>query len=143
MGGVIGDKVIIPGSPATTLPELLKEVEESVLLEEQSLHSSPAKLMASVSKEFQTPAPSTRSRRPSSWSTVQQTVRKMTGPRDWTKADWELLDSCYTDERLAQTRSPGVLASAEGVDLEKVVDRFVAALGSEEVIRTLGASWTR
>ncbi len=41
LGGVIGDKVIMPGSPITTLPALLKEAETSLLIEEQSFHSTP------------------------------------------------------------------------------------------------------
>ena len=56
---------------------------------------------------------------------------------------WKLLDSCFTDERLARTRSPQVLAPVEGTDLEHVVDRFIAAVGGMDTVNTLGPSWTR
>ena len=107
VGGVIGDRVIIPGSPSTTLPELLKEAEESVMLEEDSFHSSlPA---ASSSVPPKTPTFRARASFPhssvASTSRTQRTVHVMPGPREWSKDDWKLLDSCYTDERLALTRT--------------------------------------
>lgn len=140
LGGVIGNKVIIPGSPVTTLPELLEEAEASLILEEDSFHS-PYKV-AATSVQPKTPArdlstPATR------LSISQQVVANRSGPREWTKADWKLLDSCYTDERLALCGGSRVMAPAELVDLHKVVDRFVDFFGGDEVIKTMGSSWTR
>lgn len=141
VGGVIGNKVVIPGSPATTLPELLREAEASIRLEEDSFHAS---LSLTSSLPPKTPGANTSlSSVGASGRSIQQTVRKLLGPRDWTKADWKLMDSCFTDERLTHTQSPQALAPAEDMDLEKVVDRFVAAIGGMYVLKTLGPSWTR
>lgn len=146
VGGVIGDRVIIPGSPSTTLPELLKEAETSILQEEDSFHSPLHAASSSVAPKTPVAGPSTRSfsRSPaSSGSKVQRTVRKLFGPREWSKDDWKLLDSCYTDERLALTRSPEALAPIDKINLEKVVDRFSTAAGGQDLVKNFGPAWTR
>ena len=143
VGGVIGDKVIIPGSPATTLPELLKEAEVSVRLEEDVFHSSFRSSDVLIPPKTPVPIISSISTTRPSLSKVQQTLRKLVGPRGWTKDDWKLLDSCYTDERLARTRSPEALVPAESVDLENVVNRFINEMGGPDTIKTLGPLWSR
>lgn len=144
IGGVIGSKVIIPGSPSTTLPELLKEAEASVL-QEDSFHSSLHAPSLSVLPKTPASGPSMSFPRSSiaSTSQIRQTVYEAFGPHEWSKEDWKLLDSCYTDERLALTRSPEALAPAEAVDLENVVDRFATAAGGADMIKSFGEAWTR
>ncbi|KZT68945.1 hypothetical protein DAEQUDRAFT_307471 [Daedalea quercina L-15889] len=127
LGGMVGDKVIIPGSPALTIPELLKEAERSLQLEEESV--SPHKLV-SPRNAFVTP---TKPAESFSWATsdFSASILSMgegeTAAGAWTRKDWKRLDSCLTDERLARGVGGG-LADAESVDLEKVVDRFFAQL---------------
>ncbi|KAF7335933.1 hypothetical protein MSAN_02306600 [Mycena sanguinolenta] len=91
--------------------------------------------------------------------------------REWTKAEWKALDACFTDERIAVARKMGMvlnlspapgpstpvrhsvhlsgsdnapvvmMASADAVDLNAVVARFVKTVGGEEVIKGWGAAW--
>ena len=71
----------------------------------------------------------------------------VSGIREWTKADWKLLDSCFTDERFdlgeEQGREPGDLAPVEDVRMEDVVDRFVDLMGGAAKVEGHGPSWTR
>lgn len=57
-----------------------------------------------------------------------------------------MLDTCYTDERVALGQvsglGEGVLAPAEDVEMEKVVDRFLAQVGAK-VVDSWGPAWTR
>ena len=108
------------------------------------ISTSPAS--SSVAPKTPVAGPSTRSfsRSPAaSGSKVQRTVRKLFGPREWSKDDWKLLDSCYTDERLALTRSPEALAPIDKINLEKVVDRFSTAVGGQDLVKNFGPAWTR
>ncbi|KAI0077615.1 hypothetical protein K474DRAFT_1661547 [Panus rudis PR-1116 ss-1] len=140
LGGIIGDKVIIPGSPAMTLPELLNQAETSLKIEDRSLSrdlsftdsfSTPVKQIIRTSV---TPIPAHR-------ASVES------GPREWSKDDWKLLDACYTDERLALGEQLGLgaesLASADDVNLENVVGRFMTIMGGEDSTTMLGPTWTR
>ncbi|KAJ7221861.1 hypothetical protein B0H12DRAFT_301891 [Mycena haematopus] len=91
--------------------------------------------------------------------------------REWTKAEWKMLDACFTDERIAVAAKLGmvlnlspsprlvpghvnsangaggtgttavVMASADAVDLGAVVGRFVKLMGGERVVQGRGASW--
>lgn len=141
LGGVIGDKVIIPGSPVTTLPALLKEAETSLRIEEQAFHSTPLPSTSTAAiMRFDTPA-----RTPAPLRTPKSVIvaRPVTdGPREWSKADWKLMDSCFTDERVLRGGSSG-LAPVDEIDLEYVVDRFLFVLGGEKILGQLGPSWTR
>ena len=136
LGGVIGNRVVVDGTPRTNLAELLKEAEATIILEEGSLHG------------LTPPKPSTSSKTPArgaSSSARFDAIRSTfetpaSGPREWSKADWKALDSCYTDERLALGGNS--LAPADQVDLEKVVGRFVAKVG-EKALVAYGPSWTR
>ena len=141
LGGVIGDKVIIPGSPVMTLPALLKEAETSLLIEEQAFHSTPLpSTFTAASTHFDTPG-----RTPAPFKTPKSVVVPLPvtdGPREWLKADWKLMDSCFTDERVLRGGSRG-LAPVDEIDLEYVVDRFLFVLGGEKVLGQLGPTWTR
>ena len=114
--GVRGEKVYIPGSPATTLPKLLKQAEQEVSLVPSS---SPNPFL--VTNPYNSPPPaqvfSPRSQGPmttlvNKMSTtliltpkVPMTPGEMcydplSGIRMWTKEEWKRLDACFTDERL-------------------------------------------
>ncbi|KAI8986785.1 hypothetical protein BD414DRAFT_461162 [Trametes punicea] len=139
-GGVIGDKVVIPGSPVMTIPEFLQEAERSIEQRERTLHT-PARATSFLSDAgalklpldrpaFETPRPRQRvhARPPFNSS----------GPRNWDKDDWKLLDACFTDERLAlgshkRPLGEAVLAPADDVDLDHVVDRFLEQTGGVPV----------
>ena len=67
------------------------------------------------------------------------------GPREWSKADWKLLDSCFTDERYEVGEEQGIggdLASVDDVLLENVVDRFVDLMGGLDKVLGHGPSWS-
>lgn len=70
-----------------------------------------------------------------------------TGPREWGKDDWKILDACFTDERLDSAERMGMaegsLADITDIRLDDVVSRFVDVIGGEAVIASLGSSWTR
>lgn len=70
-----------------------------------------------------------------------------TGPREWGKNDWKILDACFTDERLDATERIGLaggsLVDVTDIRLDDVVNRFVAVVGGDAVIAALGSSWTR
>ncbi|THH31441.1 hypothetical protein EUX98_g2763 [Antrodiella citrinella] len=148
LGGMVGDKVIIPGSPMMTLPQLLHEAEQSLHIEDlSSMSGSPFRSISPLS--YKTPA-----RAPSLYesvlrSTVSQapvTPASQTGPRAWSKSDWKALDSCYSDERLAAAEFAGMtggeMVSADDVDLENVVDRFIELIGGKAGLTALGTAWT-
>jgi hypothetical protein len=69
-----------------------------------------------------------------------------TGPREWTKADWKVLDACFTEERLHVGAQRGYgndqLADVDDVDLEDVVTRFMCTVGGYEAVHKLGSAWT-
>ncbi|KAH9896677.1 hypothetical protein C8Q73DRAFT_789012 [Cubamyces lactineus] len=135
-GGVIGDKVVIPGSPAMTVPELLHEAERSIEQRERSLHT-PARatsLLGDMSA-FQLPLDRPAFETPGPRQKVHaRPLFNSSGPRSWDKDDWKLLDACFTDERLAlgshkRPLGEAVLAPVDDVELEKVVDRFLEQAG--------------
>lgn len=48
--------------------------------------------------------------------------------KDWTKAHWKLLDTCFTDERFAVAQALGkvdVMADVDDIQLDCVVERFI------------------
>lgn len=134
LGGVIGDKVFIPGSPLMTVPQLLQEAELSVEQRERTLHTpsrngsfasdTSFKLPLALDRPiFETPGPR-RHARP---------MFNSSGPRGWEKDDWKLLDACFTDERIALGTSKRIgettLAPVEDVVLDNVVNRFLDYTG--------------
>lgn len=156
---MIGDKVYIPGSPAITLPELLNEAEVSVHLEGEDIPRSPYSpiklpVPAHLTRKFETPT-----RRPNKSFLDPNDIPSLCptpitlpspGPRDWSKDDWKLLDGCYTEERMALGERLGMgylgdagMASADDVDLENVVDRYVTLIGGQGVAEILGEPWSR
>ncbi|EIW55932.1 uncharacterized protein TRAVEDRAFT_73651 [Trametes versicolor FP-101664 SS1] len=132
-GGVLGDRVIIPGSPSMTVPELLHEAERTV---EQRLHT-PARATSFLSDSgmFKVPLDRSAFETPGPRQKVHaRPVFNSSGPRSWDKDDWKLLDACFTDERLAlgshkRPLGEAVLASVEDVDLNQVVERFLEQTG--------------
>ncbi|KAH9941289.1 uncharacterized protein BXZ73DRAFT_88432 [Epithele typhae] len=147
LGGIVGDKVFIPGSPLTTIPQLLQDAERSILQTPSrngsfSLDASGTfKLPLPTpidSPMFETPRPGARA-----WA---RPLFNVEGPRAWSKDDWKLLDSCFTDERLALGAHRGigeaVLGPVEDVDLEKVVNRFLDQTGGIPVDECW-PGWTR
>lgn len=70
-----------------------------------------------------------------------------TGPREWGKNDWKILDACFTDERLDAAEKIGMtegsLVDVTDIRLDDVVNRFVEVIGGDTVLVTLGPSWTR
>ncbi|KAG5353073.1 hypothetical protein C0989_010696 [Termitomyces sp. Mn162] len=122
---IIGDKVFIPGSPATTLPELLKQAEAAV-------SGTPAKF--ETSSHLFTPVP-----RPSAIGLARSLFNNAAKERVWSKDEWKLLDACFTDERIAL--GDGQLAPVDHVQHENVVRRFVDLLGGEEVVNKWGEDW--
>ncbi|KAH8102371.1 hypothetical protein DFH11DRAFT_1777890 [Phellopilus nigrolimitatus] len=71
----------------------------------------------------------------------------VSGPRDWTKADWKLLDSCFTDERYELAQERGLagesLAPVDDVSLSDVAERFTDLMGGIEIVDSHGPSWTQ
>ncbi|KAG6879848.1 hypothetical protein C0992_010806, partial [Termitomyces sp. T32_za158] len=125
---IIGDKVLIPGSPATTLPELLKEAEATIV-------GTPTKL--ATSPHLFTPVPRPSIGRGLARSLFENTAKE----KAWTKEEWKLLDACFTDERIALGPGDGQLASVDRVVPEDVVRRFQDLLGGEDVINEWGKDW--
>lgn len=160
--GVVGERVYIPGSPATTLPELLAQAEKEVEAEHTRL--SVAGLEARLAA-FETPVRKNKAMklvadsrtldsRPKTLSGLRTEVRmrmeERSGEQGWTKDEWKLLDACFTDERLEAGVRLGMdglggdgLAPVEFVNVGDVVDRFVDALGGKEVLEKFGDAWSR
>lgn len=136
--GVIGDKVYVPGSPAMTLPELLKQAEEEVgrvhVGGALSMHHTMPMVGRRSRNPFETPMPVKYSSRPASPEDL------ILGEREWAREEWKLLDACFTDERLELGRGD-TLASVDVVRGEEVVKRFVSTMGGEEVVATFGDEW--
>ncbi|CCL99775.1 uncharacterized protein FIBRA_01797 [Fibroporia radiculosa] len=125
LGGIIGDKVIIPGSPSILLPDLLKSNESAIHLERSSLRSAAGRdLVKTPSRSSDPPSTSSQSASPAS--------------QEWTKADWKILDGCFTDERLvvgmSQHLSAGVLGDVDDVILGSVVDRYIEQIGGVDAL---------
>lgn len=152
--GVIGDRVVIPGSPSVTLPELLDQAEKEVLKQ-----NSPVKVQAVA-----TPPPRPPSRVSDAKRLFETPVRNevpLPTPtamvafpvwnqayegeeRPWTKEEWKVLDSCLTDERLEVDGGyTQELKSVDDIDVDNVVERFVAMAGGDDMVCAYGSSWTR
>jgi hypothetical protein len=70
-----------------------------------------------------------------------------TGPREWGKNDWKILDACFTDERLDAGEKMGMAEGAQAdvtdIRLDDVVNRFAEVIGGDAGLAVLGPSWTR
>lgn len=97
LGGVIGDRVYLPGSPVMTLEGLLRDAEIQV---------ASAKKPSSSKDPIEKP-----------YATVKR-------PNVWTKDNWRLLDMCFTEERY-ETGDGNIMADVDDVDIDTVVWRFV------------------
>lgn len=134
--GVIGDRVYIPGSPALTLPELLREAEAEVVT------GTPTK-GGGVRDSFKTPLLPSRSG--TALMSPDRGVDHI-GERTWGKDDWKQLDACFTDERLEigcrlDVGGDEALAHVEYVEVENVVQRFVLLMGGHELVESFGETW--
>ncbi|KAI0065311.1 hypothetical protein BV25DRAFT_1822469 [Artomyces pyxidatus] len=144
VGLVVGERVIMPGTPSMTLPQLLHEAESELIGSGESVRGTPTRFIPPTPHAFRTPSPALGRQYEPSGSTV---VIDTDGPRDWTKDDWKILDACFTDARLEIGErwggENGVLGDVDLVALDDVVDRFVELMGGPDVITALGPSWTR
>ncbi|KAL0958365.1 hypothetical protein HGRIS_000506 [Hohenbuehelia grisea] len=164
----VGDLVYMPGSPVTTLPELLHDAEGELQGERRlsigSIAGTPAAVVMEGRGErdpFKTPAP----RHGSLFRGADQRedlleasdiprVSNEACERPWTREDWKQLDACFTDERLEVAvqmgmaadlelaQEQGVLASVDDVLVESVVDRFMALVGGQEEVGKFGDAWS-
>lgn len=158
--GVIGDTVVIPGSPSVTLPQLLEEVEKEVQRETPSvkrktLAEKEVEQRVDEDVDMETPMKldMRRLKNPlvSPVIATPPALRAWNPPRPeeqerpWTKEEWKVLDSCLTDERLDGMFNPSMteMKPVDAVDVENVVRRFVAMLGGEEVLEQCGEAWSR
>ncbi|KAI0318078.1 hypothetical protein OF83DRAFT_1282963 [Amylostereum chailletii] len=135
-GVVVNGHVIMPGSPSMTLPQLLHEAESDIGTPARDSHPL-------AHDDYRTPSPGHGARRTQD-ATI---VIDMDGPREWNRNDWKLLDACFTDERLEVAArwgdKTGGMGDVDAVELDDVVDRFVDFMGGQDVIDSLGLSWTR
>ncbi|EIN09178.1 hypothetical protein PUNSTDRAFT_143747 [Punctularia strigosozonata HHB-11173 SS5] len=164
-GGVINGRVVIPGSPAMTVPEFVQEAEEelecgSILGETPSKRplgsaglSTPMtwgdRLRAAKAQQARTPSPArfgvpgSRLQSPAG-SDVPWMVNRE--PRAWSKDDWKMLDACFTDARLEAGERAGLpeggIAEVDDVAIEEVLEIFYEVMGGKEVVMGLGHDWT-
>ena len=118
-----------------SLPELLEKAEEE-------LRRSPAR-----SRSGSVALSSAGSPQKPSWNEFMYENANEPGIREWTKAEWKLLDSCFTDERYDLAEQLGLeigcLADVDDVPLESVVERFIVLVGGAEIVASRGPSWTK
>lgn len=145
LGGIVGDKVFIPGSPLITVPQLLEDAERAV---ERRLQT-PSRGADCADASFKLPLPLDRPvfETPGPRQRVHaRPAFDAAGPRAWTKDDWKLLDACFTDERLSlgsnKRIGEAVLAPVDDIVVDRVVDRFLDQCGSVPVDECW-PSWTR
>lgn len=137
------------GGGNTTLGELLREAEATVLLEESHLYGLVPKGMAPDKGKGREGVPKEAEQTPrhASFEAARNVFETPSGPRAWAKADWKALDQCYTEERSAKARARGLgdeaLVPAEEVDEERVVERFMQRIGGAKVAEVLGEAWTQ
>ena len=148
LGGMIGDKVFIPGSPLMTVPELLQDAERTV---EQRFNtpSRGGSFTSDAGASVRLPLPLERPmfETPGPRQRVQPRPEfNVRGPRSWEKDDWKLLDACFTDERLSlgsnKTIGEATLAPVEDISTDRVVDRFLNLTGGIP-IDECWPGWTR
>ncbi|KAK0201633.1 hypothetical protein DFS33DRAFT_1348892 [Desarmillaria ectypa] len=97
LGGVIGDRVYIPGSPVITLEGLLQQAEVQV---------------ASAKK------PGYRK------ESIEELPATVKLSNVWTKDEWKLLDMCFTEERY-EVGGGSIMAEVDDVDIDAVVRQFL------------------
>ncbi|KAI0718343.1 hypothetical protein C8T65DRAFT_725767 [Cerioporus squamosus] len=135
LGGVLGDKVFIPGSPLMTVPQLLQEAELSVEQRERTLHTPSRNGSFASNSSFKLPLPVDRPmfETPGPRRVHARPTFNPSGPRAWEKDDWKLLDACFTDERIALGSNKRIgeatLAPVDDVVLDNVVNRFLDYTG--------------
>lgn len=136
MGGSRNDSFVRPINP-TAMPDLIREAEFEL-----------EKSFSGIDR-FTTPMRATLSVASASHSRHIDPSQLFdpTGPREWGKNDWKILDACFTDERLNTAErmcmAEGSLADVTDIRLDNVVNRFVEVVGGDAVIAALGSSWTR
>ncbi|KAF6757713.1 hypothetical protein DFP72DRAFT_890481 [Ephemerocybe angulata] len=148
--GVVGERVVIPGSPSVTLPELgttpmsplrsqVGAGDGGMRVEEEE--RTPAGLNTPVQggERFAVPPAI------AAWNV--SVGSRSPGERAWTKEEWKLLDSCLTDERMGEGHggySPYTqeLKEVDEVSVDDVVERFVQAVGGKDVVNGYGSAWS-
>ena len=119
------------------MPELIREAETEL---EKSFTGS---------ERFRTPVRASLSVASSSHSRYvdPRLLFDPTGPREWGKNDWKILDACFTDERLDAAEKMGMvegtLADITDIRLDDVVNRFLEFIGGDAALAVLGPSWMR
>ena len=135
-GGPRNGSFARPMSPVA-MPELIREAETEL---EKSFTGS---------ERFITPMRTNLSMASTSHSRYVEPGRLFdpTGPREWGKNDWKILDACFTDERLDAAEKMGMaegsLADVTDIRLDDVVNRFVEVIGGDVTLANLGPSWMR
>jgi hypothetical protein len=139
--GVIGDRVILPGSPVTTLPDLLQLAEEEII--QSSVRSARTTIRQQASPDsFKTPLSAKfANKERGSITTIPE--QYPVGEREWTRKDWKVLDACFTDQRINLGDSHDTLAQVDLVVLQDVVDRFISLMGGQSLVDTFGEAWSR
>jgi len=134
LGGVIGERLIVPGSSATSLTELLQEVELSL---DQSARVAPK--LPPCDDPFMSPSPMAS-------AVTHTSPGSLCATREWTREDWKLLDTCFTEERLEMGDRLGLenegLADPSDIRSEDIVKRFICKMGGTEIMDKLGSAWT-
>jgi hypothetical protein len=133
-GGSQSDSFVRPISPMS-MPDLIQEAESEL---EKSFHGS---------ERFVTPIRANLSAAFASRYIDPSRLFDPTGPREWGKNDWKILDACFTDERLDTAEKMGMaegsLADVTDIRLDDVVNRLVEVIGGDTVLVAMGPSWTR
>lgn len=123
LGGIVSNQVVIPGSPAISVPELLGQGGRDLPHSKRTVEVTPLRYRPLSSDPFVTP---------DGFSTPAG-VAKSDPAHPWTRQEWKLLDGCLTDERIRLGASLGAgysLAPVDEVDVDDVVDRFRDVGGS-------------
>ena len=121
-----------------SIPDLLH-------MAENELRNTPLRnLRASTPCSTGSRAPSVMPSTPSTSASASMHPEAV-GERDWLKADWKKLDSCFTDERYQVANMTGLplgsLASVDDVVDANVVERFTDEMGGNLVLEKLGAAF--
>ncbi|KAF7979307.1 hypothetical protein HWV62_43030 [Athelia sp. TMB] len=136
LGGMVGDRVFIPGSPAMTLPQLLMHAEEDLGV--KGILGTPPRKTQLSGDAFKAPF---------STGSASAVIQQVSSTREWTKDDWKQLDACFTDERLDVGEKQGLnedtLAEVDDIQIECVVDRFLEIMGGAETVEGWGPLWNR
>lgn len=101
---------------------------------QHQLNQSPnISIVSNTSERYVTRSPSV------SYGTLPDVENYQSG-KEWTKACWKMLDTCFTDERFAVAEATGNLDSMADVDdiqFDSVIERFIAQCNDSSWDRTM------